>query len=76
MNANRRKAIQTCIDQLEALQNEIENHMSDEQEYYDNMPESFQNGEKGETAQNAIDNLESTIDSIRESLEHLNESIS
>ena len=36
----------------------------EEKEYLDNMPESLQDGEKGETAQENIDNLESALDSL------------
>lgn len=36
----------------------------DEQEYLDNMPESLSSGEKGETAQNAIDAIERAMDKL------------
>ena len=41
--------------------------MKDEEENaYDNMPESFQEGEKGERSQSAMDSMESAIDSVDE----------
>lgn len=58
MNANRRKRIGTVWDKLEELKAEIEGIAEEEQEAYDNLPESIQYGEKGEKMQSAIDNLE------------------
>lgn len=42
----------------------LEGIRDEEQEAYDNMPESFQNGDKGEQSQAAIEALESAIDMI------------
>lgn len=39
----------------------VEGLRDEEQEFYDNMPEGFQNGEKGEAAQAAVSNLEDAI---------------
>lgn len=50
MNKERRKAISDLVDRVEELKAEVESLMNEEQEYYDNMPESIQNGEKGDTA--------------------------
>ncbi len=38
----------------------------EEQEYYDNMPSGLQGGDKGDTAQSAIDNIESAMDKLEE----------
>ena len=40
---------------------ELEEIRDEEQEAFDNMPEGFQNGERGELAQEAINNLEAAI---------------
>lgn len=45
-------------DKLEELKSEIEGISEEEQESYDNLPESLQDGERGEKMQSAIDNLE------------------
>lgn len=42
----------------------IEEVRDEEQEYYDNMPESLQGGEKGEMASAAIEHLESAINDL------------
>lgn len=51
---------------LEGVKSEIEVIRDEEQEYYDNMPESFQNGEKGQASQSAIDALEEVIGNMED----------
>ena len=69
MNKQRRKAIDALITKIRGLGDEItclvqqvqeEGVMilGDEQDAFDNMPESLQYAEKGEAAQEAINNLE------------------
>ena len=72
MNNNRRARIQALINKLEDIKEDIDSIKEEEQEYYDNMPESIQAGERGDKAQEAIDNLDyaySQIDEVREYLE-------
>lgn len=38
----------------------------EEQEYYDAMPSNIQEGDKGQTAQEAISQMEQALDSLRE----------
>lgn len=71
MNNERRKAlrdlaarIDTKIDELSELMSELETLKEEEQEVFDNMPESFQQGERGEKVQSAIDNLEEATSAI------------
>lgn len=47
--------------EFETLKNELESIRDEEQEYHDLMPESFQNGEKGEKSQASIDAIEEGI---------------
>jgi chromosome segregation ATPase len=68
MNNQRRKEIAAVRARLEAAQQavdelvgELESIRDDEQSYFDDMPENFQSGEKGERAQAAIDALEEAI---------------
>lgn len=51
---------------LDDIISNIESLRDEEQDYYDSMPESFQNGEKGDTAQNAISEMESAISEVEE----------
>ncbi|MFA4871384.1 MAG: hypothetical protein WC623_24510 [Pedobacter sp.] len=66
MNIDRRKRLVKISDAIAELSSDIEGIMEEEQEYYDNMPESFQNGEKGDLAQTAIDALQSAQDNCDE----------
>lgn len=71
MNAQRRKqieALKTRIAEItaaaELLRDDVQNIIDEEQEYLDGMPESFQDGQKGEKAQAAIDALQYAYDEI------------
>ena len=71
MNKARRKRIEDVRSQLEALKQEIDEILSEEQEAFDNMPESLQEGERGQAMTEAIDALESAIGSFEELDEYL-----
>jgi uncharacterized coiled-coil DUF342 family protein len=76
MNAERRKAItaaftkmeelkdalETLKGQAEELVGELETIRDEEQDYFDNMPESFQQGDRGQSAESAIEYLETAIE--------------
>lgn len=71
MNNMRRKEINAVITLLESIQEDVETFNNEEEEYYDNMPESIQCGECGEKASDAMDNLQSALDSLSEAIEYL-----
>lgn len=80
MNKARRDIILECQTQVLAIQGyisdlkaDLESARDDEQDYYDNMPESLQSGEKGEKAQAAIDALESALDNVETLEQELDE---
>lgn len=75
MNKDRRKRIQDVKDQLLNLLTEIEEIKDEEQEAYDNLPESLQEGGKGEKMSEAIDNLDSAYSSLEEVAEYLEEAL-
>jgi uncharacterized coiled-coil DUF342 family protein len=71
MNDTRRKQIAAIREKLATIQTELEDVRDAEQDYYDNMPESFQNSDKGEKADQAVaflndayNDLETVIDSL------------
>lgn len=66
MNKDRRQTISEALALIERAKSLLETARDDEQDYYDNMPESFQGGDKGEKAQAAIDGLESAIGGLDE----------
>ena len=71
MNKARRNRIADVQTQLEALKQDIDAILSEEQEAFDNMPESLQESERGQAMQEAIDALESAIGSCEELDEYL-----
>jgi uncharacterized coiled-coil DUF342 family protein len=73
MNISRRKALAKLSERFEELtalaaefREELECLRDEEQEYYDNMPESLQGGEKGEAAQSAVDAMETVLSALEE----------
>lgn len=66
MNKQRRKEIARAQALIAEARSILETCQSDEQDYYDNMPEAFQNGEKGEKAQSYADRLQEFVDSLEE----------
>ena len=70
MNRERRKAILRAIANIESILQDI---LSDEQEAYDNMPESLQESENGLISAEAQENLESAIDALEEAISYLEE---
>lgn len=75
MNKARRKRIQDLKDKLLDILTEIEEIINEEQEAYDNLPESLQDGDKGTKMSEAIDNLDSAYSSLEEVGEYLGEAI-
>lgn len=76
MNNDRRKSIDKIISALGGLLSDAETIRDEEQDAFDNMPESLQQGEKGDKAQEAISNLEeaiSSIESARDALDNAKE---
>ena len=76
MNKARRDRLNTAISGIQELTAELpgwrsaiarqQGILDGEQEAYDNMPESLQNGERGEQASSAIDQMQIAIDSLGE----------
>ena len=66
MNAERRKRIEALRQKIGEALSDAESIRDEEQEYLDNMPESLQQGEKGEKAQAACEALDSLVDHLTE----------
>ena len=64
MNANRRERIQKLISQIEGLVQEAAELRDEEQDAFDNMPESLQGSEKGEAASSACDALDTAVSEL------------
>jgi hypothetical protein len=66
MNDARRKQIEEVLGRISEARADLETLKDEEQDYYDNMPESFQNGQNGEKAQAAIDALDEAINKLED----------
>jgi flagellar biosynthesis chaperone FliJ len=66
MNKERRKALSSMQAQLEGIKAEIADIRAEEQDYFDNMPESLQGGDKGQQAEAAIGLLDEAISQLEE----------
>lgn len=73
MNKSRRSRIDEIIQKIEDLTYDIDVLRDEEEESYENLPESIQMSDRGEAMSEAIDNLESAISSLEEATEYLNE---
>lgn len=73
MNKQQRKRIVAIIEIFDSAMSDIEELKDEEEEKYDNLPESIQCSEKGETMQAAAEALENASSSIQEALDSLEE---
>lgn len=76
MNKERRKQLadaRDLIDKAEGLLSEakemLEGAKDDEQEYFDNMPESLQGGDKGQLAEAAVSALDDAVNELDSAIE-------
>ena len=75
MNKNDRKQITEWIDKIDEIKSGIEEMQENEQEKFENLPECFQFGERGDKMSDAIENLDYAASSIGEAIDYLNEAM-
>ena len=73
MNKLRRKQLSEIQDKMAELRDMIDMVLSEEQDAFDNLPESIQESERGEAMQAAIDAMESAMSSCEEAEKSLEE---
>lgn len=73
MNKLRRRQIAAAMDLLSEAMSILEHVRDEEQESFDNMPESLQGSERGEAMEEIIYNLEEYRDSLSEIIDGLEE---
>ncbi len=71
MNKQRRKQIDQILEKLAELSAMVEEVYNDEDEAYNNLPESIQDSERGEAMYEAVDALESAYSACEELQEYL-----
>lgn len=75
MNNIRRKQLDLIIERIAALIADVEFLVEEEQSYFDNMPEGIQCSEKGNRAEENINNLDMAVTSFEEVIEYINEAL-
>ena len=75
MNKQRRKELDTIYRKIEDLMQDLETVCGEERDAYDNLPESLQESDRGETMYNAIDNMESALYSLSDALDSIFEAV-
>lgn len=73
MNQSRRNQLRDIQQQLQDIYERLDILCNEEQEAYDNMPESIQDSARGDVAQSAIDTLESVRDQVQEAADGIDE---
>lgn len=71
MNKERRSRINQIISELESLKYDIENVVEEEQEAYDNLPESIQYSKRGESMSDNVSDLEDAANDIISTLQDI-----
>lgn len=71
MNDKRRKAISKIEARIEECKSELETLRDEEQEAFDNVPESIQEGERGQAMETSISSLEDAISSLEDATNSL-----
>jgi uncharacterized coiled-coil DUF342 family protein len=82
MNNQRRKEIKNIINELydlkeklETLKNDLESVCQEEDDCYNNLPESIMYSERGDTMQQAIDAMDSAFDDLDTAYDSLGDCI-
>lgn len=75
MNNARRKNLTNIRARIEELKSDLELLLEEEQEAFDNMPESIQYSDRGETMEEGISALEDAVSSLEESMEYIDTAI-
>lgn len=75
MNKQRRQQLRKLIEKMEVLKDELETIESDEQEYFDMMPENLQGSMNGVNSEEAIDKMADAIVCVEEAIEAIEEII-
>lgn len=75
MNNKRRQQLRRLIEKMETLKSELEIIESDEQEYFDMMPENLQGSMNGMNSEEAIDKMADAISCVEEAIEAIEEII-
>lgn len=68
MNKQRRKRLGEAESLIADAKEIVEEVAAEEREYFDNMPESLQSGEKGQRAEEVADALDDLVEALDEAM--------
>lgn len=75
MNKARRKWLEDIYNRLEVLKDELENLSVEEQEAFDNLPESLQDSERGDAMEENVSDIDDAASSIEEIMDTIQDII-
>ena len=75
MNKNRRMQLKKLIEKIEIIKDELESIESDEQDYFDTMPENLQGSTNGINSEEAIDKMADAVVYMEDVIEMIEEII-
>lgn len=73
MNKDRRKRLTSIAEQISVLIDMAQEVLDEEQEAFDNMPESLQQGERGEAMQDAVEAIGGLIEGMEQAKDSIEE---
>lgn len=73
MNKQRRKMIAEVVEKIETLKGDLEMIRDEEQDAFDNMPESLQGSMRGEEMEEAIGYMDDAIEGLDTAIDSLGE---
>lgn len=66
MNKQKRKRLEKAFDLITQAEEILEEVKADEEDSYDNLPDNFRDGEKGEEMQNYIEMIDEAIGYVQD----------
>jgi predicted nucleic acid-binding Zn-ribbon protein len=66
MNKQRRADIEKALEQIDEAKSALETARDEEQDYYDNLPDNFKEGDRGQQAEAAVSCLDDAINALEE----------
>lgn len=75
MNKDRRQRLYKLCADIENIKEQLNTIKEEEADCLSRLPESFQEGEKGQTMQTKIDSMEESITSLESAVENITEVI-
>lgn len=75
MNNSRRQQLRNWIEKIDEIKEELQSILSDEEMYFDMIPENLQGSQNGMNSEEAIDKMNDAIACIDEAIETIQEII-